>query len=162
MIQQVIILLVGFIFLVKGADWFVEGHVHLFRQAGRERRRRRIRLARHDRRGLRHPALRRSLGGDVHVLHVRTPAGSAARRLFLGAALWAGNRRPQAASRADLRHPDEHGTRPRGPVGHYFPRRTAQRGSMGRSGLHHCGLHRRNTDYPPQGLTRRASSRRRR
>lgn len=25
MIQQVIILLVGFIFLVKGADWFVEG-----------------------------------------------------------------------------------------------------------------------------------------
>ena len=77
-------------------------------------------------------------------------------------ALWAGNRRPQAASRADLRHPDEHGTRPRGPVGHYFPRRTAQRGSMGSSGLHHCGLHRRNTDYPPQGLTRRASSRRRR
>lgn len=64
--------------------------------------------------------------------------------------------------RADFRHPDEHGTRPRGPVRHYFPRRTAQRGSMGRSGLHHCGLHRRNTDYPPQGLTRRASSRRRR
>ena len=25
MIQQIIILLVGFIFLVKGADWFVEG-----------------------------------------------------------------------------------------------------------------------------------------
>lgn len=25
MIQQIIILLVGFIFLVKGADWFVDG-----------------------------------------------------------------------------------------------------------------------------------------
>ena len=25
MIQQIIILLVGFVFLVKGADWFVDG-----------------------------------------------------------------------------------------------------------------------------------------
>ena len=34
MIQQVIILLVGFIFLVKGADWFVEGAASIARKLG--------------------------------------------------------------------------------------------------------------------------------
>ena len=34
MIQQIIILLVGFIFLVKGADWFVEGAASIARKMG--------------------------------------------------------------------------------------------------------------------------------
>ncbi len=34
MIQQVIILLVGFVFLVKGADWFVEGAASIARKLG--------------------------------------------------------------------------------------------------------------------------------
>lgn len=34
MIQQIIILLVGFIFLVKGADWFVEGAAAIARKLG--------------------------------------------------------------------------------------------------------------------------------
>lgn len=34
MIQQIIILLVGFIFLVKGADWFVEGAATIARKLG--------------------------------------------------------------------------------------------------------------------------------
>lgn len=32
MIQQIIILLVGFIFLVKGADWFVDGAASIARK----------------------------------------------------------------------------------------------------------------------------------
>ena len=34
MIQQIIILLVGFIFLVKGADWFVDGAASIARKMG--------------------------------------------------------------------------------------------------------------------------------
>ena len=34
MIQQIIILLVGFVFLVKGADWFVEGAASIARKLG--------------------------------------------------------------------------------------------------------------------------------
>ena len=34
MIQQIIILLVGFVFLVKGADWFVDGAASIARKLG--------------------------------------------------------------------------------------------------------------------------------
>ena len=34
MIQQIIILLVGFIFLVKGADWFVDGAASIAKKMG--------------------------------------------------------------------------------------------------------------------------------
>ena len=34
MIQQIIILLVGFIFLVKGADWFVDGAASIVKKMG--------------------------------------------------------------------------------------------------------------------------------
>ena len=34
MFMQVIILLVGFLFLVKGADWFVEGAAEYCKEAG--------------------------------------------------------------------------------------------------------------------------------
>ena len=34
MIKHIIILLVGFIFLVKGADWFVEGAANIARKLG--------------------------------------------------------------------------------------------------------------------------------
>lgn len=62
---------------------------------------------------------------------------------------------------ADFRHPDEHGTRLAALSGIIFLGEQLNV-VVGSSGLHHCGLHRRNIDYPPQGLTRRPSSRRRR